>query len=54
MTLTHGIMVPEADRTVETVAARIAEITDRAGETVPTNGAEQGSLVLSRLGELKA
>ena len=28
-------------------------ITDRAGETVPTNGAEQGGLVMSRLGELK-
>ncbi|MBL8646469.1 MAG: SDR family NAD(P)-dependent oxidoreductase [Sphingosinicella sp.] len=53
VTLTHGIMVPEADRTVETVAARIAEITDRTGETVPTNGAEQGGLVMSRLGELK-
>ncbi|MBB4632992.1 SDR family NAD(P)-dependent oxidoreductase [Sphingosinicella soli] len=53
ITLTPGIMVPEGDRTVETVAARIGEITDRTGETVPTNGAEQAMLVMSRLGELR-
>jgi hypothetical protein len=45
-------MLPEAERSVETIAARIDAITDRAGETVPKSGSEQGALVMGRLGEL--
>jgi NAD(P)-dependent dehydrogenase (short-subunit alcohol dehydrogenase family) len=52
VTLTRGIILPEDERTVETIAARIDEITERAGETVPKSGAEQGQLVMGRLGEL--
>jgi NAD(P)-dependent dehydrogenase (short-subunit alcohol dehydrogenase family) len=52
VTLTRGIMLPDAERTVETVAARIDAITDRAGETVPKSGAEQGALVMGRLSEV--
>jgi NAD(P)-dependent dehydrogenase (short-subunit alcohol dehydrogenase family) len=52
VTLTRGIMLPEAERSVETIAARIDAITDRAGETVPKSGSEQGALVMGRLGEL--
>ena len=54
VTLTRGIMLPEAERSVETIAARIDEITDRAGETVPRAGNEQGALVIGRLGEIGA
>jgi NAD(P)-dependent dehydrogenase (short-subunit alcohol dehydrogenase family) len=52
VTLTRGIMLPEAERSVETIAARIEAITDRTGETVPKSGSEQGALVMGRLGEL--
>ena len=52
VTMTRGIMLNEAERTAETIAARLDEIVDRTGETVPQSGAEQGQLVMSRQGEL--
>jgi NAD(P)-dependent dehydrogenase (short-subunit alcohol dehydrogenase family) len=47
VTLTRGIHVAAEDMVPETVAARIAEIRDRAGETVPETGAAQGQAALS-------
>jgi NAD(P)-dependent dehydrogenase (short-subunit alcohol dehydrogenase family) len=47
VTLTKGIHVAAADMTPETVAARIAEIRDRAGEMVPETGSAQGQAALS-------
>lgn len=54
VTLTKGIMLAEGERTPEAIAARFDEVIDRAGETVPKSGTEQGALVLGRQGELKA
>jgi hypothetical protein len=48
VTLTPGIAVGADDLTPETVAARIAEIRDRAGEVVPDNGNGQLQMALSR------
>lgn len=47
VTLTKGIHLSAADMTAETVAARIAEIRDRAGEMVPETGAAQAQTALS-------
>ncbi|MEM8826679.1 MAG: SDR family NAD(P)-dependent oxidoreductase [Pseudomonadota bacterium] len=52
VTLTKGIMLGKDERTAETIAARMDDITDRTGETVPQSGAEQGQLVMSRQGEI--
>jgi NAD(P)-dependent dehydrogenase (short-subunit alcohol dehydrogenase family) len=49
VTLTHGIILDEADRTPEGVAANWAQITDRTGEIVPQSGAEQSMAVMTRL-----
>jgi NAD(P)-dependent dehydrogenase (short-subunit alcohol dehydrogenase family) len=49
VTLTHGVMLDQADRTPEGVAAHWAEITDRTGETVPQSGSEQSMAVLAKL-----
>lgn len=46
VTLTRGIHVKPEDMTPETVAARFAEISDRAGELVPDTGAAQGAVAL--------
>jgi len=46
VTLTRGIHVAPEDMTVETVAARFAEISDRTGEVVPDTGAAQGAMAL--------
>ncbi len=46
VTLTRGIHVEPADMTPETVAARFAEISDRADELVPDNGSAQGQVAL--------
>jgi NAD(P)-dependent dehydrogenase (short-subunit alcohol dehydrogenase family) len=46
VTLTKGIHVTAADMSAETVAARFAEISDRAGEVVPDNGGAQGAMAL--------
>ncbi len=46
VTLTHGILLPEDQRTPEGVAAHWAEISDRTGETVPASGSEQSMAVL--------
>lgn len=47
VTLTRGIHVAADAMAAETVAARIAEIRDRTGETVPDTGAAQGQMALS-------
>jgi hypothetical protein len=47
ITLTRGAKL--AEPTPEAVAAQWAEITDRAGETVPDTGAEQAMTTLQRL-----
>jgi NAD(P)-dependent dehydrogenase (short-subunit alcohol dehydrogenase family) len=49
ITLTHGIILPESERTPEGVAAHWAEITDRTGETVPQSGSEQSLAVMARM-----
>jgi NAD(P)-dependent dehydrogenase (short-subunit alcohol dehydrogenase family) len=47
VTLTKGVHVAAGDMVPETVAARIAEIRDRTGETVPETGSAQGQVALS-------
>jgi len=47
VTLTKGIHVPADSMTAETVAARIAEIRDRAGEIVPDTGSAQAQAALA-------
>jgi NAD(P)-dependent dehydrogenase (short-subunit alcohol dehydrogenase family) len=49
VTLTKGVALPEAERTVEGVAAHWAEIIDRTGEIVPQSGAEQSMAAIARL-----
>jgi NAD(P)-dependent dehydrogenase (short-subunit alcohol dehydrogenase family) len=49
VTLTHGVILPESERTPEGVAAHWAEITDRTGEIVPASGSEQSMAVLKHL-----
>ena len=49
VTLTHGIALPEGERTVENVAANWNRIIDRSGEIVPQAGAEQSMLILQKL-----
>jgi NAD(P)-dependent dehydrogenase (short-subunit alcohol dehydrogenase family) len=49
VTLTRGIMLPEAERTPEGVAAHWAEIIDRTGETVPQSGSEQSMAVMAHM-----
>ncbi len=46
VTMTHGIKLGDDQRNPEGVAERIAEITDRAGETVPQTGAEQSMAIM--------
>ena len=47
--MTHGVLLGADERNPEGVAARIGEITDRSGETVPQTGAEQSGLVMTKL-----
>jgi NAD(P)-dependent dehydrogenase (short-subunit alcohol dehydrogenase family) len=49
ITMTPGIVLPEEERTPEGVAAHWAEITKRAGETVPQSGGEQTMAILKML-----
>ena len=49
VTMTHGIKLGENERNPEGVAARIAEITDRTGDTVPQTGAEQSMAIMALL-----
>ena len=49
VTMTSGVLLPEAERTPEGIAAHWAEITDRTGETVPQSGAEQTMAILKLL-----
>ncbi|HSB25087.1 MAG TPA: SDR family NAD(P)-dependent oxidoreductase [Burkholderiaceae bacterium] len=48
VTLTHGAHVGQGDDAAERVAARFAEISDRAGEIVPDSGAAQAQNELSQ------
>ncbi len=43
VTLTSGIHLGLGDEVPEQLAERLAEVTNRAGETVPANGAAQGT-----------
>ena len=49
VTMTPGVLLPEAERTPEGIAAHWAEITDRAGEIVPQSGGEQSMAILKLL-----
>ncbi len=48
VTLTHGIHVGGGADAAETIAASMAAIADRAGETVPLSGAAQGTLEIGK------
>jgi hypothetical protein len=43
ITLTRGVWLGTDDQTPERLLKRLAEVTDRAGETVPPSGAAQGA-----------
>lgn len=49
VTMTQGMVLPVAERTPEGVAAHFAEISNRAGETVPQSGGEQGMAAMTKL-----
>lgn len=49
VTLTQGALLTGDDLSPEGIAAHWAEITDRAGELVPQNGAEQSMSILKTL-----
>ena len=49
VTMTHGIKLADDERDPEGVARRFAEITDRAGESVPQTGAEQSMTIMGLL-----
>ncbi len=49
VTMTRGAALADGERTPEGVAAHIAEIMDRAGETVPQSGGEQAMAIAQRL-----
>jgi NAD(P)-dependent dehydrogenase (short-subunit alcohol dehydrogenase family) len=48
VTLTHGVHIGDGDDAAERVAARFAQISDRAGEIVPDSGAAQAQNELSQ------
>ncbi|MDO8775462.1 MAG: SDR family NAD(P)-dependent oxidoreductase [Burkholderiaceae bacterium] len=43
ITMTHGVWIGTDAQAPERLAAHLAEVTDRAGETVPQSGAAQGT-----------
>lgn len=49
VTMTEGVLLAEADRTPEGVAAAWERITDRSNEIVPQSGAEQSMAILKAL-----
>ncbi len=49
VTMTRGMALHGDDRSPEGVAAHFAQISDRAGETVPQSGAEQSMAAIARL-----
>ena len=48
ITLTQGVWLGTDEQTPERLLARLAEVTDRAGETVPPSGAAQGAHEVSQ------
>jgi NAD(P)-dependent dehydrogenase (short-subunit alcohol dehydrogenase family) len=54
VTLTRGVFLGDADDTPEAVAAHWAQISDRAGETVPDSGNAQGALEIGKANEALA
>ena len=48
ITLTQGVYLGDAPDTPERLAAAMAQVTDRQGETVPRSGAEQGTLEVGK------
>ncbi len=49
VTMTRGMALHGEERSPEGVAAHFAQISDRAGETVPQSGAEQSMAAIARL-----
>ncbi len=49
VTMTHGIKLGDDERNPEGVEKRIADITDRTGETVPQTGSEQSMVIMGLL-----
>lgn len=49
VTMTPGVALAEADRTVEGFAAAFDRITDRTGEIVPQSGSEQSMAIMKAL-----
>jgi NAD(P)-dependent dehydrogenase (short-subunit alcohol dehydrogenase family) len=50
VTMTRGVYIPGDPPSAEMLLARWAELTDRADETVPRQGSEQGRLELEKAG----
>jgi NAD(P)-dependent dehydrogenase (short-subunit alcohol dehydrogenase family) len=48
ITMTHGVFIGEVEDPAALVCARLGEITDRHGETVPASGWEQYKLELAK------
>lgn len=48
ITLTRGIHLARGDTAADAIAARLAEIMDRAGDIVPASGATQGEVELAK------
>lgn len=49
VTMTRGVKLGDDERNPEGVAARIGEITDRSGESVPQSGSEQSMNIMAVL-----
>ena len=49
VTMTQGMVLSDDELSPEGVAAHFAQISDRAGETVPQSGGEQSMAALSKL-----
>ena len=48
ISLTQGIYLGHADDTADQLAARLAQVTDRAGDSVPQSGNAQGALEVGK------
>jgi hypothetical protein len=50
ITLTQGLHLGTGPQVTHALAKRLAEVADRAGETVPKSGLAQGDLELAKAG----
>ena len=48
ITLTQGVYLGTGQDTAERLAAAMAQVTERQGETVPRSGSEQGTLEVGK------